>query len=128
METLLKIVFTVNIVLLILHEMDAIYWKEWRILFGIEDDNKGRNVFLLAHIPFFMVLVFALLYSNTAFGRITSLIVSLFLIVHYFLHRKALLQRLFNEKVSFGIISAMLITSIVQIIITVINMFTAKIA
>jgi hypothetical protein len=125
MEILLKIVFATNIILLILHEMDAVYWKEWRILFGIDDDGKGRNVFLLAHIPFFMILLFALIYSETTFGRVVLLITGLFLIVHYFLHRKALLQKLFAEKVSFGIISAMLIGSIFQIIIMVINMFIA---
>jgi len=47
--------------------------------------------------------------------------------VHYFLHRKALLQGLFNEKTSFGIISAMLIGSILQVTITVTNMFISTI-
>jgi hypothetical protein len=73
MEILLKIVFAINIVLLILHEMDAIYWKEWRI-FGIDDDHQGRNGFLLVHIPLFMVLLFALIYSDTTFGQIVSLL------------------------------------------------------
>jgi hypothetical protein len=123
METLLKIVFAINIVLLILHEMDAVHWREWRILFGIEDDNKGRNVFLLAHIPLFMILLFALIYSDITFGRIVSLLTGLFLMVHYFLHRKALQQGLFNEKISFGVISAMLVVSIFQVIITVTNIF-----
>ena len=124
METLLKVVFVINIVLLILHEMDAIFWKEWRILLRTNDDHKGRNVFLLAHMPLLMILLFALIYLDTTFGKVVSLITGLFLIVHYFLHKKALLQGLFNEKISFGIISAMLIGSILQVIITVTNIFT----
>jgi hypothetical protein len=128
MQTLLKIIFAINLVLLILHEMDAIHWKEWRILFGIDDDNKGRHIFLLAHIPFFMILLFALMYSDTPFGQVTSLIVGLFLIAHYFLHRKALSsQRLFDEKVSFGVISAMLVVSIFQVITTITNIFIPSI-
>lgn len=119
---MLKIVFTVNIILLILHEMDAIYWKEWRI-FGVVDDLTGRNGFLFIHIPLFMILLFTLIYSDAAFGWVVSLFISSFLIVHYFLHRAALAQGLFDEKASFGIISAMLIVSIFQITVTVISRF-----
>lgn len=122
METLLKIVFAINIVLLILHEMDAIYWKEWRILLGTDDDHKGRIVFLLAHIPLLLILLFAMMYTDTTFGQITSLVLGTFLTVHYFLHRKALSQGLFDEKVSFGIISSMLVVSIAQVIATIANM------
>ncbi|HMB24516.1 MAG TPA: DUF6713 family protein [Anaerolineales bacterium] len=123
METLLKIVFTTNLALLILHEMDAIYWKEWRILLQTNNDHKGRNIFLLAHIPLLMILLFALVYSDTTFGRVVSLSTGLFLIVHYFLHRQALQQGLFSEKISFGIISAMLLGSIIQVILTATGMF-----
>ncbi|HEX2995344.1 MAG TPA: DUF6713 family protein [Anaerolineales bacterium] len=123
MDTLLKIVFTTNLALLMLHEMDAVFWKEWRILFRTNDDHRGRNIFLLAHIPLLMILLSALIYSNTTFGRVVSLITGLFLIVHYFLHRQVLQQGLFSEKISFGIISAMLIGSIVQVISTITSMF-----
>jgi hypothetical protein len=36
-KELVKYSFILNFVFLILHEMDAIFWKEWRI-FGIKDD------------------------------------------------------------------------------------------
>jgi hypothetical protein len=127
METLLKIVFAINIVLLIVHEMDAIHWKEWRILFRMNDDHQGRNIFLVAHLPFFMILLLGLLYSDATFGRVMSLITGIFLTVHYFVHRKALAQGLFAEKVSFGVISAMLVGSIVQITLTVTTILTSTI-
>jgi hypothetical protein len=118
LENLLLIIFTINIVFLILHEMDAIYWKEWKI-FGISNDEIGRKGFILAHIPIFILLLFGLVYSETTYGHVISIILSGFLLIHFVLHAKSYSQKIFNEVVSFGIITAMLVVSIAQLIITI---------
>ena len=123
MEEVLKILFTTNIILLILHEMDAIFWKEWRI-FGINNDKIGRSGFILAHIPIFIVILSGLLYSETTYGKLISIILSGFLVVHFGLHLQSYSKKLFNELLSFGIISALLVVSLLQGIFTIITILT----
>lgn len=52
------IIFYIGITLMILHEMDAIRCKEWRILPGLSllTDKMGHLVFMVAHIPIFFFL------------------------------------------------------------------------
>ena len=117
MTALAKSTFVLNAVLLTLHEMDAVYWKEWRI-FGIHDDQLGRKAFLLAHIAIFLLIFSALIHVDQPFGRIVSLILGSFLIVHFFLHLGAYSLGLFSEPLSAGIITAMLVVSVVQLVAT----------
>jgi hypothetical protein len=121
MEQLLNIIFTANFILLMLHEMDAVFWKEWR-KFGIKNDDIGRNVFVLAHIPIYLFLLTGLFYSDFIYGRIVSILLSVFLIFHFGLHLKFYSQNYFKENISFGIISAMLVISVFQGAITLIIM------
>jgi hypothetical protein len=117
MASLAKGAFVLNAVFLTLHEMDAVYWKEWR-LFGIRDDELGRSIFLSAHVPIFLLIFAALIHVDRRFGRIISLILGSFLIVHFFLHLGAYSQGWFNQPLSAGIIAAMLLISVVQVVST----------
>ncbi len=66
-------IYLINAVMLIVHEIDSAYWKEWK-LFKIPGGHSG---FLLLHIPLiFLVLYGLVLVREEAFG---GLIISLLL-------------------------------------------------
>ncbi len=54
-ETLL-FVYMVNTMLLIIHEMDAAYWKEWK-LFNL---GGGIDCFLVIHFPLMLIVLYGL--------------------------------------------------------------------
>ena len=71
-----KIVFwlyLVNTVLLILHEMDSAYWKEWE-LFRLPGGIGG---FLLIHFPLYLVGLYGLVLvsQGTGAGMVLSIVV-----------------------------------------------------
>lgn len=120
-KEILRFSFILNFSFLILHEMDAVFWKEWRI-FGIADDIIGKRVFLAAHIPLIFIILLCMMNLEISSGKIMSLIFSSFLILHFFLHLNALKKNYFNEPFSFGIIICILVFSIIQFIATLLSM------
>lgn len=105
--------FLLNLGLLLLHELDAVFWQEWR-LFGFTDDEFGRKLFILVHLPLFVFLLSGLLNLESRFGKLVSLVLSSFLVVHLFLHASSLGQGRFHGLFSSGIILAMFVVSVVQ--------------
>ena len=110
--------YLLNLVLLILHEMDSAYWKEW-VLFGLPGDIGG---FLLTHFPLWGIGLYGLVLIDreTLAGLILSLVVSLagifaFVIHTYFLHQG---RSEFNAPVSKLILWATLILSVAQVMVT----------
>ncbi|NQV37527.1 MAG: hypothetical protein HQ509_05925 [Candidatus Marinimicrobia bacterium] len=71
---------------IIVHEMDAIRCKEWRILPGLSllKDNLGYKVFIFIHIPLYSIIFWFLLNSQSRVGLIKGL--DIFFIVHIGLH------------------------------------------
>lgn len=71
---------------IILHEMDAVRCKEWRIFPGLSslEDKLGFKIFMLAHVPLFYLLLWGLLgqHDNTQ----VKLGLDVFFIVHVGLH------------------------------------------
>lgn len=88
--------FYLALSLILMHEMDAIRCREWRIfpLLSKLNDDLGSKVFMLAHIPLFMGVFVGLNQANNA-QFITGL--DVFFIVHLGLH----LLFLFHEKNEF---------------------------
>ena len=118
MHELLFWLYLLNLVLMILHEMDSAYWKEW-VLFGLPGGIGG---FLLIHVPLWGGTLYGLVLLDREVleGLILSLIVSLagilgFGIHTYFLHQG---RDEFNTLVSKGILWAMLVMSVAQLIVT----------
>jgi hypothetical protein len=101
--------------------MDAVHWKEWR-LFGITNDSLGLKLFILAHLPLFFIILTGLINVNILFGKIISIVISVFLIVHFFLHISRLGRDYFKNKISFSIITGMMIISIVQLVATLLSL------
>jgi hypothetical protein len=119
MTTLLFWLYLINLTLLILHEMDSTYWKEWN-LFGL---GGGESGFLLVHIPLWIVGLYGLVLvrDEISAGLILSLVVSLaglfaFGIHTYFLRKG---RPEFDAPVSKLILWAVLIVSLFQGMVTV---------
>ena len=108
-----------NSVLLINHEIDSAYWKEWE-LFKLPGGITG---FLLIHFPLLLFVLYGLiLVSRQTFsGMIFSLILCFsgifaFSIHIYFLKNG---RKEFDKPISKFILAATLIVSILQLIVTI---------
>jgi hypothetical protein len=111
--------YLINTVLLILHEMDSAYWKEWE-LFRLPGGITG---FLLLHFPLYIVSLYGLVlvYNAQLAGFILSLVIAAagifaFCIHTYFLR---LGREEFDTAISKLILAALLGISILQIGITI---------
>ena len=108
-----------NSVLLINHEIDSAYWKEWE-LFKLPGGITG---FLLIHFPllFFVLLGLLLVSKHSPSGMIFSLILSFSGIfafsIHTFFLKKGHNQ--FDKPISKFILVAILIVSIIQLPVTI---------
>ena len=114
MIDLLTWVYLVNSIILINHEIDWAYWKEWE-LFKLPG---GINGFLVLHIPLLFVVLFGLIkvHQKTMIGFTISLILALsgvfaFIIHTYFIKKG---RKEFNTKMSLSILWAALAVSIIQ--------------
>ena len=123
MDTLFWL-YLINSVLLINHEIDSAYWKEWE-LFKLPG---GINGFLIIHFPvlFFVLYGLVLIARGTFAGLIFSLILSgsglfAFGIHSYFIKRG---HRQFTTFISRLILTATLITSILQGSLTIYMLLT----
>ncbi len=117
MDTL-TLIYLINAVFLIVHEIDSGYQQEWK-LFRIPG---GAPVFLLLHIPLVGLILYGLIevINETSLGHTLSLIVSvggLFAFgIHTYFIRKGNPE--FKSSTSQGLLYAILATSIVQLYLT----------
>ncbi len=119
MPQLLLWIYIVNAVLLIDHEIESSYWREWE-LFGLPGEIQG---FLLMHIPLLFVLLLGVeeLCRGTPAGLILSLIFAaggLFAFcAHTYFIRKG--KPGFNLAASKILLWGMLFVSLIQAAISV---------
>jgi hypothetical protein len=118
MAELMLWLYVINAVLLIDHEIDSAYWREWD-LFKLPGGISG---FLLLHLPLLFVILWGLILisQHSCWGSVFSLLLCAggffaFGIHAYFL-RKGGPQ--FNTPTSKGILVALLLVSIVQTVVT----------
>lgn len=108
-----------NAVLLINHEIDSSYWKEWK-LFKLPGGITG---FLLLHFPllFFILYGLILVAGNSAPGMIFSLILCFAGIFAFSIHTYFLKKghHEFDKPISKFILVAVLIVSLIQLTVTV---------
>ena len=85
MQIIIILIFALELTLLFTHEMDAIYKQEWKMFIFFKNmiDEKAYNMFLLAHIPLYCVILI-LLFSS--YIKIGYYIVDIFLLGHMILH------------------------------------------
>jgi Family of unknown function (DUF6713) len=119
MPEILFWLYLTNTVLMIVHEMDSVYWKEWD-LFGLPGGVTG---FLMIHLPLLFLVLYGLVlvFQRTPAGLIVSLIISLAGLLGFGIHtyfiRKGRPE--FTTPVSQFILWAMLIVSLAQAVVTI---------
>ncbi|MEL6672235.1 MAG: DUF6713 family protein [Bacteroidota bacterium] len=71
---------------ILIHEMDAIRCKEWQIFPGLAllEDRLGFQLFMLAHIPLYLIILLALADPGRQNGWVFGL--NIFFLVHLGLH------------------------------------------
>jgi len=119
MSDILFWLYFVNSVLLINHEIDSAYWKEWD-LFGLPGGIAG---FLIIHFPLLFIVLYGLIlvFQHTFAGLIFSLILCFFGIfafaIHMFFIRKG--REEFNTPISLFILVATFVVSLIQVVVTI---------
>lgn len=88
MKDLLKILFCLNFSLILLHEMDAIRCKEWKMFIYLKDMKEGTayKVFTLLHLPLYFALIFFMLDNTTKLYPKIAIGIDVFLIFHSIIH------------------------------------------
>ncbi len=118
METIviIKLFFWINLSLFILHEMDAVKTREWKMMIFMNrfDDNTGHVVFTALHFILFLLIFYLMdVHFNFIFPLVSGL-----LILHQFAHilfRKHSENRM-NNIFSQVVIFLMFINSTVSLI------------
>ena len=115
--------YFVNAILLIIHEIDSAYWKEWQ-LFKIPGEITG---FLIIHFPLIGAILFGLVAITQWYivGLVFSFILCAgglfaFTIHTYFLKKG---KEEFNSPISITILIAILVVSITQLALTFLVIF-----
>jgi hypothetical protein len=113
------IFFYLGLSSLIIHEMDAVRCKEWRIFPGLSllDDNWGFKIFMIAHVLLFYLLFWGLIEksdnSQIKYG------LDIFSVIHVGLHFLFLKHKKneFKDWVSWTIILSAGIFGLIDILI-----------
>jgi hypothetical protein len=112
-------VYLLNATLVINHEIDSAYWKEWE-LFRLPGGLTG---FLIVHFPLLFLILYGLVLVDrqTFGGLLLSLVLSVggmfAFSIHTFFRKQG--RQEFNLPVSQFILIATLVVSLVQAVITV---------
>jgi hypothetical protein len=118
MTDLFTWVYILNLTLLILHEMDSAYWKEWN-LFNL---GGGISLFLALHFPIIVAALYGLviLPQRTLEGLGISMVLGFAgigaLIIHSYFIRKGRPE--FKTATSLIILGVTALTSLAQIVLT----------
>ena len=81
-------IFLIIISLLLLHEMDAIRAKEWKLFIFLKDmrDETAYRIFALIHLPLYFGVLYLLINGGETISFVMKLVINVFLIAHAVLH------------------------------------------
>ena len=112
-------IYIINSVLLIDHEIDSAYWKEWD-LFKLPGGITG---FLILHLPLVFLVLYGLIlvFQQTFSGLIFSLILSISGLFAFTIHTVFIKKgrNEFKVPVSLFLLISMLIISLIQASMTI---------
>ncbi len=98
--------FYLGLSFLVMHEMDAIRCKEWRIFPGLSllNDAVGQVLFLFLHLPIYYLIFWHLSYSPNLEEFVQGF--NIFFVVHLMLHVLYLKHKnnMFKDWISWSII------------------------
>ena len=110
--------FYLGLSFILMHEMDAVRCKEWRIFPGLSllSDRLGFQLFMWLHVPLFAI-IFVKLFESDNTGFIWGL--DVFFIVHMILHLLFLLHKnnAFKDFLSWSIISGAAVFGALDLIV-----------
>ncbi|CAG0990742.1 MAG: hypothetical protein MPEBLZ_02216 [Candidatus Methanoperedens nitroreducens] len=112
-------IYLINSVLLINHEIDSAYWKEWDI-FKLPGGVTGFmiiHLFLIYFVLYGLILVFQQSFTGLIFSLLLSLSGIFAFTIHIFFIKKG--RNEFNTPISLFILTATLIVSIIQAATTI---------
>jgi len=122
--------YVVNATLLLVHEIDAGYWREWRLVPFLErgrvtagDDRSGHQEFLVLHLPMVALVLLGLteVARGTRIGLGASAALATVGITAYCLHvwweRRG--RREFSWPASQVVLGAALLVSVAQLALAV---------
>jgi uncharacterized membrane protein len=111
-------IYLANAVVLVNHEIDSAYWKEWE-LFRLPGGITG---FLILHFPILLLVLYGLVLvrEHTRAGLVCSLILSCGGIFAFTIHTWYIRRgrEEFTSGISRFILRATLILSVIQLLIT----------
>jgi len=81
-------VFLLNFSLLLLHEMDAIRAKEWKMFVILKDmkEQTAYFVFSLLHLPLYFWIIYSITQTSSGKHNYIFLVTDAFLIFHSVIH------------------------------------------
>ena len=111
--------FTAIFSLLLIHEMDAIRAKEWKMFIVLKDmgEEAAYKVFTILHFPLYFMALYIMTQGETNTNYIFKIIIDVFLITHAIIHfcfRKHILNG-FKSLFSKTIIYLMAVLSILHL-------------
>ena len=112
-------IYLINSVLLINHEIDSAYWKEWDI-FKLPGGVTGFmiiHLFLIFFVLYGLIMVFQQSFTGLIFSLLLSLSGMFAFTIHIFFIKKGRSE--FNTPISIFILTATLIVSIIQAATTI---------
>jgi hypothetical protein len=123
MFTLLFWIYLINAVLIIDHEIESAYWKEWE-MFKLPGKITG---FVIIHFPILILIILGstLIYTQNVLGYIMSILLSLgglfaFSAHTYFIKKG---RPEFKLPISKFMLISILMLSIVQLVVSVYSLF-----
>jgi hypothetical protein len=86
MMIIINIIFSIIFSLLLVHEMDAIRNREWKMFVIMKNmkDEKAYKLFTIFHIPLYGLILGLIMFSETQYFAFYLL--DVFIIIHTFLH------------------------------------------
>lgn len=118
MTELFTWVYILNLTLLILHEMDSAYWKEWN-LFNL---GGGISLFLALHFPIIAIALYGLVilpqrtFETLGISMVLGIAGIGALLIHSYFIKKGRPE--FKTATSLTILGATALASLAQIVLT----------
>lgn len=121
MQTLIIIISLINTTLFLIHELDAVNKKEWRMFKYLQrfSDKTQYYIFLYAHLPLILFMLYYLWSVLNFNNYIMFLIVNLFSVFHLIIHIIALKWKsnVFSETYSLLIIIIIGTTGVINLLL-----------
>jgi len=83
-----QILFLVILSLLLVHEMDAIRAKEWKMFVVLKDitEETAYRVFTFIHFPLYLAAFYVLFCNGVTASDVLKIMIDIFLVFHAFVH------------------------------------------